>query len=332
MGKATSNTNRKSSVKRKPSRFTVRKYMKRFTQKKSKIIAQTVYHEGGDCYREIIIVKASQPWPTKNIAFFQSTGRSNVGTENLAGTWFPTLGIQRIHFQSIGGKEVVLVKMAMLNKKNSLLPKQLSDLFIGFIDFLTANIISIKTYYLSTIPQTELPISKKDEIEKYRNPFYKDLNSLLSMIESYFINTDQIKTSIELGNGIWEKDEYFVKLFLQFFAFSNKIIPIHRQPLEIQGQQLPINELNGTPLSGACPISNLHRCKASNTSSQLCMIAPDMSEITDEDKKINDFLTTHDAFIEVDSTEYQIEYINKRDYYNKINQFQRDFNISFMNL
>jgi len=301
MGKASSNTNRKSSVKRKPLRFTVRKYMKRFTQKKSKIIAQTVYHEGGDCYREIIIVKASQPWPTKNIAFFQSTGRSNVGTENLAGTWFPTLGIQRIHFQSIGGKEVVLVKMAMLNKKNSLLPKQLSDLFIGFIDFLTANIISIKTYYLSTIPQTELPISKKDEIEKYRNPFYKDLNSLLLMIESYFINTDQIKTSIELGNGIWEKDEYFVKLFLQFFAFY--IIPIHREPYQ-----------------------------ASNTSSQLCMIAPDMNEITVEDKKINDFLTTHDAFIEVDSTEYQIEYINKRDYNNKINHFQRDFNISFMNL
>jgi hypothetical protein len=39
--------------------------------------------------------------------------------------------------------------------------------------------------------------------------------------------------------------------------------PLAKQsvPLEIQGQQLPINELNGTPLSGACPISNLHRCK-----------------------------------------------------------------------
>ena len=32
-------------------------------------------------------------------------------------------------------------------------------------------------------------------------------------------------------------------------------------PLEMQGQQLPINELNGTPPEGACPISNLHRCK-----------------------------------------------------------------------
>lgn len=31
--------------------------------------------------------------------------------------------------------------------------------------------------------------------------------------------------------------------------------------LEIQGQQIPINELNGTTLEGACPISNLHRFK-----------------------------------------------------------------------
>jgi hypothetical protein len=31
--------------------------------------------------------------------------------------------------------------------------------------------------------------------------------------------------------------------------------------LEIQGQQFPINELNGMPPLAACPISNLHRCK-----------------------------------------------------------------------
>ena len=39
--------------------------------------------------------------------------------------------------------------------------------------------------------------------------------------------------------------------------------PLAKQsvPLEIQGQQLPINELNGTPPLVACPISNLHRCK-----------------------------------------------------------------------
>lgn len=32
-------------------------------------------------------------------------------------------------------------------------------------------------------------------------------------------------------------------------------------PLEIQEQQLPINELNGTPPVVGCPISNLHQCK-----------------------------------------------------------------------
>jgi len=39
--------------------------------------------------------------------------------------------------------------------------------------------------------------------------------------------------------------------------------PLAKQsvPLEIQGQQLPINKLNGTPPEGACPISNLHRYK-----------------------------------------------------------------------
>jgi len=35
-------------------------------------------------------------------------------------------------------------------------------------------------------------------------------------------------------------------------------------PLEIPGQQLPINELNGTSPNGACPISNLHLCKRHN--------------------------------------------------------------------
>ena len=33
--------------------------------------------------------------------------------------------------------------------------------------------------------------------------------------------------------------------------------------LEIQGQPLPINELNGTPPNGACAISNLHQSKES---------------------------------------------------------------------
>jgi len=39
--------------------------------------------------------------------------------------------------------------------------------------------------------------------------------------------------------------------------------PLAKQsvPLKIRGQPLPINELNGTPPLGACPISNLHRYK-----------------------------------------------------------------------
>jgi hypothetical protein len=42
-------------------------------------------------------------------------------------------------------------------------------------------------------------------------------------------------------------------------------------PLEIQGQQLPINELNGTPPLEASPISNLHRCKVGNIIQKIIM-------------------------------------------------------------
>ena len=56
-------------------------------------------------------------------------------------------------------------------------------------------------------------------------------------------------------NNCFDKDE---RCFtpLKFYNGTSKGVP-----LEIQGQQLPINELNGMPLKRACLISNLHRCK-----------------------------------------------------------------------
>jgi hypothetical protein len=43
-------------------------------------------------------------------------------------------------------------------------------------------------------------------------------------------------------------------------------------PLEIQGQQLPINELNGTPFQGTCAISNLHRLIGVSLSSKSIIV------------------------------------------------------------
>lgn len=84
--------------------------------KNGRIIAQTIYHEGGDCYREIVIVKARQPWITPNTAFFQSSGRSNKGYEKLTGTWFPTIGIQPFRFSNDENETFALVKMGFLKK------------------------------------------------------------------------------------------------------------------------------------------------------------------------------------------------------------------------
>jgi len=52
--------------------------------------------------------------------------------------------------------------------------------------------------------------------------------------------------------------KYCIEIFTRFHIYN--VTPLGVQQ-EIQGQQLPINELNGTPPEGACPISNLHLCK-----------------------------------------------------------------------
>jgi hypothetical protein len=77
----------------------------------------------------------------------------------------------------------------------------------------------------------------------------------LSPLSCVFI--DRIIHQIHLGQNAWKTITSYTPLknYNGTLSFARGV------PLEIQGQQLPINELNGTPPLVACPISNLHRCK-----------------------------------------------------------------------
>ena len=53
--------------------------------------------------------------------------------------------------------------------------------------------------------------------------------------------------------------QFFIKslIFTPLKIYNGTALAVQ---LEIHGQPLPINELNGMPPKEACPISNLHRC------------------------------------------------------------------------
>lgn len=270
--------------------------------KDARIIAQTIYHEGGDCYREIVIVKARQPWITPNIAFFQSTGRSNKGYEKLTGTWFPTIGIQSFRFSNDENESFALVKMGFLKKESLSIPRELSDILNGFMDYLLEDerMKAIHTHYVSSVV-LDKTLSKPQEISKYRYPFLNELNDFTNMLEQYFINTNQIQTSIELGGGIWSlQNEYFVQLFLQYFLISNHPInPIRREP-----------------------VPELSVCRISSEPS------PSLS-LSSEDIRINDFLTQHDSYMDMKTVSHSgiVEYVPSRSYLVKLNGFTQQFNI-----
>jgi hypothetical protein len=270
--------------------------------KDARIIAQTIYHEGGDCYREIVIVKARQPWITPNIAFFQSTGRSNKGYEKLAGTWFPTIGIQPFRFSNDENESFALVKMGFLKKESLSIPRELSDILNGFMDYLLEDerMKAIHTHYVSSVV-LDKTLSKPQEISKYRYPFFNELNDFINMLEHYFINTNQIQTSIELGGGIWSlQNEYFVQLFLQYFAISNHSInPIRREPV---------------PELSVCRISSENSHSLS---------------LSSEDIRINDFLTQHNSYMDMKTVSHSgvVEYVPSRSYLIKLNGFTQQFNI-----
>jgi len=307
--KTSVNKNRITSSKtksRKTSSATSKvKWVERTNVKDARIIAQTIYHEGGDCYREIVIVKARQPWITPNIAFFQSTGRSNKGYEKLTGTWFPTIGIQPFRFSNDENESFALVKMGFLKKVSLSIPRELSDILNGFMDYLLEDerMKAIHTHYISSVV-LDKTLSKPQEISKYRYPFLNELNDFTNMLEQYFINTNQIQTSIELGGGIWSlQNEYFVQLFLQYFLISNH----------------PINPIN--PIRRE-PVPELSVCRISSEPS------PSLS-LSSEDIRINDFLRQHDSYMDMKTVSHSgvVEYVPSRSYLVKLNGFTQQFNI-----
>ena len=304
------NKNRITSSKtksRKTSSATSRvKRVDRSNVKDKRIIAQTIYHEGGDCYREIVIVKARQPWLTPNTAFFQSSGRSNKGYEKLTGTWFPTIGIQPFRFSNDENETFALVKMGFLKKESLSVSRELSDILNGFMDYLLEDkhMKAIHAHYVTSV-LLDKTVSKPQEITKYRYPFLNELNDFTNMLEQYFINTNQIQTSIELGEGIWSlQNEYFVQLFLQYFAISNTMIPIHREPM----------------------YPELSTCRISSEPHTVSL------SLSPEDIRVNDFLTQHDSYIDIKNVADSelLEYVPSRSYLVKLNGFTQQFNILMM--
>lgn len=278
---------KKNSVKRTKTRSTTKsttKLGKNNTNKHHKIskmrspsIPFELYQKSGNCIRPFIVlpIPNNTIWFTPRIAFFRSSGRSNAGSEILAGTWFPTVGIQPFD------GEFPIIKMVMLHKSN-ILSIEISDMLSQFVDF------------LSTIENIETIIQKTKEINQTagsNNPyeakgrFYmmNQISACVLKISLYFHTIWQMRMSMNLGDGMWssdhdEHDERFIltlfrRFFIQFYCEDRNTIG-HNRPLNV--------------------IRALEQTTCSNDAE---------SGIGPEETKINAFLETEMAYIDIYSPE-----------------------------
>lgn len=156
-------------------------------------------------------------FPTNNISFFRSTGRSNE--KGFPGSWFPTPGIAGIATEEInriyidnGLEPLPLGKIIkgsdLTNGRNKFkhirewAAEMLMIYCTKFVAFDYQSINTLANIYRITTPENVVALETLMEGYELINSFLKDI---VYIIDSYFLTSWQLAISAILGKGIWDK-------------------------------------------------------------------------------------------------------------------------------
>jgi hypothetical protein len=166
----------------------------------------TIYHEGGDSYRPIIIIPINDTnlWPNKNIAYFRSSGRTNK-TPQYSNTWFPLAGFVEQNNTTILRNTFNtghIIKMSdLLAKKDSSWKSNLCmEYFRPLENQSFDKILSTLNPNSSNIDAVELLFNEAFLIKQF--------------LDSYFFSDWQLRISAQIGGGFWDRNSKFCTFVL----------------------------------------------------------------------------------------------------------------------
>ena len=178
----------------------------------------SIYHEGGDSYRPIIIIPINDPnlWPNKNIAYFRSSGRTNQ-TPEYSNTWFPLGGFVEQNNTTILDntfKKGHIIKMSDLLKKRDSNWK--GNLCIEYF----------RTFQNDSFQKilTTLTVDNVDTLELLFNEAFL----IKKFLDNYFFFDWQLRISAQIGGGFWDRNPKFCTFVLGLTRIP--VINIPRMP------------------------------------------------------------------------------------------------------
>ena len=202
-----------------------------------------VFNEGGEHKRDFIVLPIEN-WVTKQVAFFQSSGQSNIGGDVYKGTWFPTTGLLEENEKfneytegSIIKNQYFLEKFSFKNSKTTkewFFPEWFVPIFNDTNTHFDKAILNTLNYievakYIDTINDLE-------KINEYRDYFINWKNVIVFL--RYFFTREQFMLSSQIGGGYWENNEIIkhIKTLVDdegSIDVKKKSPPVLRQTLEI---------------------------------------------------------------------------------------------------
>jgi len=180
--------------------------------KTKKVDVLFIFNEGGEHKRDFIVLPIEK-WVTEQVAFFQTSGQSNIGHDIYKGTWFPTTGLLEEDEKFDEYTEGSIIKTQYFLEKFSFEKRAASPSWFfpqWFVPIFNETNEYFNKPILNTLNYKEIvkhidTITDLEKIDEYRDYFSEWQNIIIFL--RYFFTKEQFMLSSQLGGGYWENNE-----------------------------------------------------------------------------------------------------------------------------
>ena len=205
-----------------------------------------ILHEGGDSYRLLVSIPVNDRdlWPTDNICYFRTSGRSNEGYEKFRGSWFPIAGIKddsNMPDYLPDKAHGFFIKMVFITEDFETPPNWIYNLIMDYpiildederVLFENKSIITISEFRSKILPIVNDFVNKK--ISVLNNRYERIALRVNSIIDdafdnflTYFLYEWQAMLSLKIGGGYWAVNtEFTAYISTKLTAFDSVHVPI----------------------------------------------------------------------------------------------------------
>lgn len=214
--------------------------------KTKKVDVLFIFNEGGEHKRNFIILPIRK-WVTERVAFFQSSGQSNLGHDIYKGTWFPTTGLLEENEKFNEYTEGSIIKTQYFLEKFSYKNRNTTKTWF-FPEWFVPIFNETNTYFdkpiLNTLNYKEVTkhidtLNDLKQVNEYRDYFNNWQNIIIFL--RYFFTKEQFMLSSQLGGGYWENNE--IMKYIKSLVDKEDIIEVNKNTPPKLRETTDINQI-----------------------------------------------------------------------------------------